>query len=67
MAELPRAVYHVRRFGDAKKPYYGRSDRRMYDHERYVRQFMGPSGDQWTYEVHRLMPGGQWEDITHEF
>jgi len=63
----PEDVYAVERFTDAEKPYYGRSDKRLYGHERHVRQWIDTGGIA-TFKVFWLDPyNAQWNDVTHKF
>lgn len=63
MAELPTEVFLVKQFGEQPKVYYSRrSQTRIYPTRAGAASFA--KGE---FQVFRLRPGGQWEDITHEF
>lgn len=64
---LPDAIYHIRRVTHRKKPYYGRSDRRIYAQKNHVTQYIGSNQHNDEFEIHKLTPGGQWEDVTKEW
>lgn len=64
--ELPEVIYHVRRTTTTKAPYYGSKNRRIYAQRNHVSQFLQPNQKD-HYVVHKLVPGGEWEDVTDEF